>query len=134
MIFVSVTRLRVRHWLYLPGFAWFTLRSVRQVKRAEGLLHQAVARDQEGAFWTLTTWQSEAAMRGFRNTGAHRKVMPLLAEWCDEATYAHWVQNENTSPSWAEAGRRLIAEGTVSRVLHPSPRHLTRAFPPPGMK
>ena len=71
-------------------------------------------------------------MRAFRNAGAHRTVMPSLAQWCDEATYVHWQQDGATAPSLTQAYERLQSDGVVSKVLHPSPAHATRDFPPPG--
>lgn len=90
MPFVSLTRLKLRSRRYLPAFAWHTWRSVRQVKHAPGFRSGALARDPHGGFWTLTLWQDEASMRAYRNTGSHRKAMPKLIGWCDEAAVAHW--------------------------------------------
>jgi hypothetical protein len=44
------------------------------------------------AFWTGTVWRDEGAMHSFMRSGVHRRIMARLAEWCDEATLAHWVQ------------------------------------------
>jgi len=35
---------------------------------------------------------------GFRGCGAHAKVMPHLANGCDEAAYAHWGTTGETVP------------------------------------
>jgi hypothetical protein len=83
-------------------------------------------------FWTITMWEEEAAMRFFRNNEAHRKAMPMLGEWCDEATYIHWTQPGDEPPGLPEAADRLIKDGVVSRVKYPSPNHITRAFPWPA--
>ncbi|HEX8812547.1 MAG TPA: hypothetical protein VF742_11195 [Terracidiphilus sp.] len=82
-------------------------------------------------FWTLTTWQSEQAMRGFRGAGAHARVMARLAQWCDEAAYAHWMPA--APPTWDEAYEHLVAEGKLSRVAHPSQNHLDRRFAKPRL-
>jgi hypothetical protein len=42
-------------------------------------------------------------MRSFRGSGAHSQVMPRLAEWCDEASYAHWTSPDDAVPMWPEA-------------------------------
>jgi hypothetical protein len=130
--FVSVTRLRLRHWRFLPAFAWFAVRSFAQSRKAPGNLHTSAARDIGLVFWTITVWRAEEAMRFYRNHGAHASVMPKLANWCDEATYVHWRQPGETAPTLIEAAERLIREGVVSRVKHPSPNHATRAFPVPA--
>ena len=57
--------------------------------------------------------------------------MPKLAEWCDEATYIHWEQASDEAPDLKSAYDRLVAEGVVSRVKHPSINHAARTFPVP---
>ena len=120
MPFVSVSRLRVRSWRYLPGFVIQSLRAVRQAKLADGSLAVSVLRDADRAFWTRTVWRDEAARRSFMRSGVHRRNMARLPEWCDEAALAHWVQDDNEPASGAEAHRRLQKEGRRSRVDHPS--------------
>lgn len=60
--------------------------------------------------------------------------MPHLVEWCDEASYAHWVPNGDSVPPWQEAYEHLTAEGRLSRVAHPSASHDTRQFAKPRLK
>lgn len=70
-------------------------------------------------------------MRQFRNHGAHRKVMPKLLNWCDEATLLHWEQETAELPDWPDIYRRMVSEGKLSKVHHPSPNHVTKDFPEP---
>jgi Domain of unknown function (DUF3291) len=121
MAFISVTRLRIRSWRYLPPFFWHTLMSFIQAKRAPGVFRATTKRAPDGAFWTLTAWESEASMRAYRNSGAHRGAMPKLLEWCDEASVGHWEQASDELPDWREARRRLLELGRISKVKHPSP-------------
>jgi hypothetical protein len=114
----SVTRLRVRSLKYLPAFLWMTLLSQRQVVRAPGFVGGGLLMDAGWTFWTLTSWESERAMKVFRGAGPHAKVMSRLVEWCDEASYAHWIPAGASVPSWREAYEHLVAEGKVSRVAH----------------
>src|SRR5260370_18460992 len=37
------------------------------------------------SFWTRTLWKDQQAMRTFMTSGFHRRVMPKLLIWCDEA-------------------------------------------------
>jgi heme-degrading monooxygenase HmoA len=120
MPFVAITRLRVRSWRYLPAFFVGAVRTVRQAKRAKGGLAIAVLRDAHLAFWTRTVWTDEADMRAFMLSGAHRHIMPRLAEWCDEAAVVQWLQSDAEPPSWLDAWRRLRQDGRLSRVRHPS--------------
>ncbi len=131
MPFVSVTRLRVRAWRYLPAFLLHALRAAWQARAAPGNLAVGLLRDADRAFWTRTLWSDEAAMRAFMLAGAHRRVMPRLLSWCDEAAVVHWTQQSGEPPAWAEAHRRLQQEGRRSRVDHPSPAQQRFAFPPP---
>jgi hypothetical protein len=120
MPLASITRLRVRAVRYLPIFSFNALRAARQAKAASGNLAVSLLADANFAFWTRTLWQDEAAMRAFMVSGAHRKMMPRLLEWCDEASVAHWTQDSREIPSWLEAHRRMRAEGRRSKVNHPS--------------
>src|SRR5688572_14064609 len=86
MAFVSVTRLRIRSVRFLPHFFWLTFLSVRQARRSAGNLRVDLLRDAHNTYWTLTAWDSEASMQGFMMSGAHRRAMPKLLEWCDEAS------------------------------------------------
>jgi hypothetical protein len=84
-------------------------------------------------FWTLTVWEGEREMKSFRGSGPHAKVMPQLVEWCDEASYAHWSSPSGEIPTWPEAYERLVAEGRLSRVAHPSRAHEARLFAKPRL-
>jgi hypothetical protein len=131
MPLVSITRLRVRRWRYLPLFLLYALASTHQARRAFGSLAVSVLNDSGFAFWTRTVWTDEAAMRAFMLSGAHRRVMPRLLDWCDEASVVHWVQDAAEPPPWPEAHRRLQAEGRRSRVRHPSERQQRFQIPAP---
>jgi hypothetical protein len=119
--------------MYLPAFLWQTFLSQRQVVRAPGFSGGRLLLDTKRTYWTLTTWQDERAMKAFRGSGPHAKVMPRLIEWCDEAAYAHWVPVGDSVPSWQEAYEHLTAEGRLSRVAHPSSAHDARQFAKPRL-
>ena len=119
MPFISVTRLRVRSLLYLPAFIWQAMGSLRQSQRSRGFLAGRVLHE------------ARNAMNAFRTTGAHRDAMPKLLEWCDEASVAHWIQPNAELPSWLEAHRRMVAEGRLSKVNHPSPAQVAKEIPAP---
>ena len=123
MLFVSITRLRLRSWRFVPGLLWHALRSSRQAKAAPGNLGVQVLREANTTFWTCTVWADETAMRTFISSGAHRTAMPHLIEWCDEASVAHWPQDTAEPPPWPEAHRRMQAEGRPSKVRNPSEAH-----------
>jgi heme-degrading monooxygenase HmoA len=131
MVFVSITRLRIRSVRFLPGFALYALRTVAQVKRAGGFRGGSLMPDRSWTFWTMTAWESEAAMRAYMLAGAHKASMPKLLDWCDEASVVHWEQAETELPTWTEADRRMRASGRISKVRHPSAEHAGMQYPEP---
>jgi hypothetical protein len=123
MALVSVTRLRVRAYRYLPQFAWEAMKSARQAERSAGFLGGTIFRNARNVFWTITVWRDAETMNAYRIAGAHREAMPKLLDWCDEATTAHWSQKSLELPSSREAHERMVREGKVSKVNHPSAAH-----------
>ena len=133
MPFVSVTRPRLRGARYLPAFALHSWRSARQLPRTPGFLAGRLASGSGRAYWTVTVWESEAAMRAYRGAGAHRGAMPRLLDWCDEAAVAHWEQPAAELPPLDEAARRLRERGRPSVVRHPSAAHAAGEAWPDGV-
>jgi hypothetical protein len=125
MTVISITRLRVRSWRYLPMFFLQALRSARQAAKANGNLATKLLREHRNTFWTSTSWANEAAMKAFMHAPPHGTVMRRLLEWCDEAALVHWTQEGNQLPSWQEAHTRLQRDGRRSKVNHPSTAHNT---------
>jgi hypothetical protein len=132
MPLISITRLRVRSWRYLPAFLFYALSSARQAARCDGSLAVKVLRDANNTWWTSTSWDSEASMRKFMLMKPHGAAMRKLLEWCDEAALVHWSQPEPALPPWTEAHRRMQVEGRTSKVLHPSPDHSAFRITPPA--
>jgi hypothetical protein len=124
MAFISITRLRVRSWRFLPMFYLRAFQSDRQAKAADGHLASKLLAEQNNTFWTATAWSDEKAMKAFMIAGAHGAAMKKLLHWCDEASVVHWTQDEAALPSWEHAHARMQAEGGRSKVNHPSAAHL----------
>lgn len=129
MAFVSITRLRLRSARFLPAFLVHVLLTLRQTRAAEGFLGGSLLADRRRAYWTMTLWTDAAAMRANMAGGAHRRAMPRLFGWCDEASVVHW--QTDTPPDWPEADRRMRSEGRPSRVRHPTPDHAARTYAAP---
>jgi hypothetical protein len=134
---VSITRLHLRSWRFLPSFFVHTLRSTRQVQRAAGFLGGQLAAESWLGFWTITVWADEQAMRRFRNTAEHLKAMSHLLNWCDAASYDHWEQPDASQPALTAAFERLQNTGKLSKVRHPNAAHASgkttgHAVPKPG--
>ena len=131
---VSITRLRVRSWRYLPAFFVAALRSALQARRAKGNLAVGMLREARNTFWTRSLWTDEAAMTAFMVSGAHRMIMPRLLEWCDEASVARWTQDPAQQPTWEEVHRRMQRDGRASKVNHPSKAHRRFDLPAPRVR
>lgn len=131
MPFVSITRLRIRSARFLPFFVLYTLRSLQQVKKAQGFKGGSVLPDRSWTFWTMTTWDNREDMRRFMTAGPHREAMPHLLDWCDEASVVHWERPEDTLPTWTEADKRMRESGRASKVRFPSFSHATLNYRPP---
>jgi Domain of unknown function (DUF3291) len=131
MVFVSLTRLRLRSIRFVPVFALNAFRSVAQIRKSSGFRGGATLADRSWTFWTMTLWDSQENMRAFMNSGAHKRAMPRLLHWCDEASVAHWTQPDASLPSWTEANEKLRQLGRPSKVLNPSPNHASLKFREP---
>lgn len=128
MAFNSITRLRLRSIFTLPAFLRDARASALQAGRSVGFISGALLLEGRMVSWTRTAWESEEAMKAYRDSDAHRAVMPKLVDWCDEASVAHWV-GEPVS-DWDEIYRRMSAEGRLSRVRHPTEAHQAKRFTP----
>jgi len=120
--FVSVTRLHLRSRRFFVPFAMYTFRSAWQARRSGGFRGGRIGNDPQGGNWTMTSWNSEADMRSFRNAGIHAAAMRKLLDWCDEASFAHYVSDDGELPS-ADAAYQRLGAGKTSKVNHPSPAH-----------
>ena len=128
---ISVTRLRLRSVRFIPWFWLHTFLSLRQARRAPGLLRGMLLVDRNRAYWTMSCWSDEAAMRAYVASGQHRKAMALLPAWCDEGSSVHWTQADGTLPSWSEAATRMRAQGRPMKLLYPGANHASLGFPAP---
>lgn len=123
MQLISITRLRIRSWQFLLPFFYYSAISAWQARNAPGNLSVTLLKDTRMTFWTRTIWIDESAMKAFMTSGHHRRAMPKLLEFCDEASVGRWTQNDGTLPAWDEIHRRMQMEGRPSKVNHPSDDH-----------
>jgi len=131
MAFVVVTRLRLRDAQYRDEFFGAALAVMEQATHSEGNVAADVLADADDTFWTRTAWNDRAAMSRFLNSEPHFDTMSRIDEWCDEATFIDWEQATPDLPDWKTAYTRLVADGQVTFLAHPSESHATRMFPPP---
>ena len=130
MPFISVTRLRVKSLFFLFSFIKANEASVIELKSSSGLLKGKELIDKKLTFWTITLWEDEDSMKKFRGSLSHRNAMQHLPKWCNEASYHHWVQEENECQNWTSISDKLYSEGKLSKVRNPSNAQITNQFPP----
>jgi hypothetical protein len=99
------------------------MRSQRQLRRSDGFIAGYTAMGPKFTFWTVTVWRDRDAMAAFRRSGRHLKAMPKLLNWCDEAAVATLSETGDSPPEPAEAAQRLLQDGRISKVRHPSLAH-----------
>ena len=131
---VSITRLRLRSWRFVPAFMWYAVRSRMQAMRAEGNRGIELMREPGNVFWTATMWESEADVKRYMIAQPHGEAMRKLLNWCDEAAVARWEQDSAALPGWQEAYRRIVAEGRRSKVRFPSAAQERFEIPAPKGK
>ncbi|MGR4853348.1 DUF3291 domain-containing protein [Streptomyces sp. LARHCF252] len=81
----------------------------RQVRRSPGAYGATLkAKPLTRTFWTLSAWESKAALDDFVRSGAHRPAARGLAPQMRDATFTTWQARSDDLPiSWSDAFRRL---------------------------
>lgn len=62
-------------------------------------------------------------MRGFRDHDVHKRAMPKLLEWCDEAAVVRFEQASNAVPDAPQILAEMNARGRTSKVRRPTEAH-----------
>lgn len=120
MYTVSITRLRVRSIFYMPLFMLHAMRTMTQAQKADGVQGVETRFEKNNVVWTKTIWADEAKMKEYRGSGAHQIAMRILSEICNEAAVVRWQQADVELPTWEEAHQRILSDGKLSKVKHPS--------------
>ncbi|MDQ0750587.1 hypothetical protein QF034_004818 [Streptomyces africanus] len=81
----------------------------RQVRRSPGVYGATLkAKPLKRTFWTLSAWESKAALQDFVRAGAHGPAARGLASQMRDASFITWQASSDDLPlSWPEAMRRL---------------------------
>ncbi|MEU0250919.1 DUF3291 domain-containing protein [Streptomyces sp. NPDC006235] len=81
----------------------------RQVRRSPGVYGATLkAKPLRRTFWTLSAWESKAALQDFVRAGAHGPTARGLAPQMKDASFTTWQAGSDDLPlSWPEAMRRL---------------------------
>ncbi|TXS50589.1 DUF3291 domain-containing protein [Streptomyces sp. uw30] len=81
----------------------------RQVSRAPGAYGASLkAEPFKRTFWTLSAWESPAALKDFARSGTHAPTSRGLSAQMRDAKFATWQVSSDVLPlDWTEAFRRL---------------------------
>jgi len=103
-------------------------RTIAQIRKADGFFAGAAHRDANLVFWTLTVWRDGPAKRACTASFAHRKALPHVVDWADEANVGHWTQPGSDLPEWLEAVRRLREEAHPMTLRYSAANHTRQRF------
>lgn len=108
-IYVSITGLSVLSPLQLPLFWALAIPAMTSALSAPGNL-SAEARTIRGVHHTISTWESQDAMRTYLRSPAHAKAMRRFPKIATGKTYGYWAGER---PTWDEARALWEDHGTL---------------------
>ena len=130
MPLVSITRLRVRSWRFLPMFFFYALRSTRQASRSDGNLATRLLRDRRHTFWTATLWTSDVEMKQFMLAGVHGRAMRNCFTGATKRRSFTGLR-KTPPPLVARSPRPPTNRRKTLQSESPSPTHIAHRFPDP---
>lgn len=105
-MWVTITSLRLRSIWGFFKLSWFGLKISTQAKGEKGFV--GIKNTGFGFMhYTLTQWQTEADLKRFAQSGAHREAMKSSAALATEIKI--YSYQSDTLPGWA-AAKSLLAE------------------------
>ena len=105
-MYVAIGRLRVKPGTNRLRLLWHGALAYIQAKRANGVVHASVYREDNHTLWSLSVWASSEAMLAYRNSGSHYRVMRVAKELGAQVDFKHW--HSEAIPTWEEAMVRLL--------------------------
>ena len=106
-----LSELPLRRLRSLPEFFGYVWRVGTQLKQSSGLIgYSLFARPLRLKFWTLSVWDSDAALIDFVNHMPHRRVMTALQGKMHQTRFKRWnIMGSEYPPSWEDALERREA-------------------------
>ena len=120
---VSVGRLRLEPGPKRLRFLFHGALAYLQARRASGVIHASVYREDSRTYWSMSVWISREAMLAYRNSGSHHEVMTMMPALGARIDFLHW--QSDTVPSWEAARLRLREHfdtgvgGPAGNEMHP---------------
>jgi hypothetical protein len=103
----SVTYMRVRHPLVIPAFIWYSARVALAARRVPGNVSvRLLGLPPLPFFWTLTVWESEAALGEFLVSPQHAAVMPRIGRFASVGKFARF-RSARRRVGWRSGWRQL---------------------------
>lgn len=102
---VSVGRIQLKADTNRLRFLWHGALAYLQARRADGIIHVSVYREDNRTFWSMSVWISSEAMLAYRNSGSHLRVMRISQALAERIDFRHWLAE--AVPSWDSARIRL---------------------------
>ncbi|MDJ1017878.1 MAG: hypothetical protein QNJ35_15325 [Paracoccaceae bacterium] len=96
---VAIGGFRLRSPLLAPAFFWFAAPALSDARNAPGCV-MADARAVYGRQFSLSVWESPAAMRAYAGSPRHARAM-RAASWLGSGPFAHFATTEPVT--WEEA-------------------------------
>jgi len=108
-----LTSLPLRSRWRIPWVLIHTRRIVAQLQQTPGLVGFSMyARPLRRDFWTLSVWESEAALQTFVGKGAHTITMRAVAPHMGPTRFIRWrMRGAELPPKWADAFARQSKSG-----------------------
>ncbi|MGH7680827.1 MAG: hypothetical protein ACRENN_02450 [Candidatus Eiseniibacteriota bacterium] len=80
----------------------------KQLRTVQGILGYSVAvRPLQKRFWTLSVWESEAALGQFVGAAPHSQVMDAMSGKMGKTRFVKWtIRGADCPPAWAAALER----------------------------
>jgi heme-degrading monooxygenase HmoA len=107
-----VSRLELQRLRDVPSFLVHALRLRKATMRADGAGGLALtASPLRRTFWTLSSWESEAALRAFVRHPEHLATMRAFDGRMAGSKFVTWSTTER--PTWADGMRRLDNDSMI---------------------
>ena len=106
MLICAIGGFRLHSPLLMPAFQVFAVPSFAQSSGAEGN-RLTDARFVDGRYFSLSAWDSPAAMRAYAKSGAHARAV-RASSWLGSGPFTFFTSL--TPPTWEEALEKWRAE------------------------
>ncbi len=107
-----ISYLPLKNYRKIPAFLRLTLQVQRQLAATPGVVGYSLQAElRQRRFWTLSAWESQAALMEFVHHVPHSDIMRALAPHMGKTFYTTWkVKGAELALDWGEAKKRVPAE------------------------